>query len=241
MFVASVIRDGNDSVRPIGWGLTWNEWHGYSGCFESPSGPEGYNRGVLLGATQALKLVYSWKKIGVHKIILASDSSYLVSGACRRLESWKWDFTLKNRNNHQDHVQNEHWRTFLALVRDLEHQGVDIQFCEINDRENQARDLASAGVIINGHFSNIYGPGMLLGYGDESFFLQDRLAINNVPTILAQETGPSEACAAMARVRIPIRGHHSAASMDEKIRPPLDAVRLTDALTAVITARIWND
>ncbi|KAE9392326.1 ribonuclease H-like protein, partial [Gymnopus androsaceus JB14] len=133
-------NNGQLGVR-AGCGIILFPGHHLSFALERiPGKPITSNRAELRAPCVALKLRH-WKGEGFKRVVIATDSEYVVRGISEYIFNWKQNGW---RNSRGHPVANKDlWLMLLEYVEDYEKQGTQVQFCLIPREQNQAADLAA--------------------------------------------------------------------------------------------------
>ncbi|KJA13807.1 hypothetical protein HYPSUDRAFT_49590 [Hypholoma sublateritium FD-334 SS-4] len=117
--------------------------HGVSFPLERVSGESlTSNRAELRAAHAALGL-RDWRAEGFGKVVIASDSEYVVLGAVQRAAIWEQNGWINTRG--QEVPNKDLWIMLIQAIRKLEREGTVVQFYRINREFNLADGLAKQG------------------------------------------------------------------------------------------------
>ena len=160
----AALNNGQPNVR-AGYGVVYAP--DGSGRLSYHLGEENYpptsNRAELLGAITALK-VRNWAREGFSRVVIASDSAYLVNGICA------WVFTWMNRDwttARGECVKNiDLWEDLMAAVERLEARGIEVLFWLVSREMNEIADACAKQGAVRILFSGFsYCLSLLTGHG----------------------------------------------------------------------------
>jgi len=140
MFVDGATSNNGEDSASVGFGVVFRAQGNIAGRLERPpaGSAQTSNRAEIRAVLCALQLRY-WPGEGFHKIILASDSVYVVLGACERLSGWSrngW------KTNEGTPVKNRDlWEMLLTELNKWEGEGIQVQFWLIPKEWNTVADL----------------------------------------------------------------------------------------------------
>jgi len=151
----SSLGNGSPAAR-AGYGVVYApvEWtHPISGRLEQDGNPQTNNRAELRAALAALGL-RPWIEEGFTKIVLACDSQYVVRGISEWILVWgrnEW-----RASNGVSVVNQDLWWKLQAKLRDLEEEGILVQFWWIPRGLNEADEYAKSGAVRPLYCSKIF-------------------------------------------------------------------------------------
>lgn len=147
MFIdGSSLNNGSPNAR-AGYGVVFAplEWFSpISARLEQDGNPQTSNRAELRAVLASLALRY-WAGEGFTRIVLACDSEYVVKGISEWILKWRrngWKTTAGIPVANQDL-----WKKLEAKLREMEGQGMLVQFWKIPREWNEADEYAKAGAV----------------------------------------------------------------------------------------------
>ena len=146
----AVPNNGSPDAR-AGCGIVFRPDGQASISFPLEQSQEGHaptsNRAELRAVIAALRLRY-WPGEGFSRIVIATDSEYVVRGICELVDNWQengW------RTSKGGPIKNKDlWGWLLADVEEAENNGVSVQFLHVKREWNVEADRqAKAGAVSN--------------------------------------------------------------------------------------------
>ena len=148
MFVDGSSLDNGSPHARAGYGVVFAplEWYSpISGRLEQDGHEQTSNRAELRAVLASLTL-RSWVGEGFSRVILACDSEYVVKGISEWILKWRnngWKTTARSPVANQDL-----WKKLEEKLRELEKEGMLVQFWKIPREWNEADEYAKAGAVI---------------------------------------------------------------------------------------------
>ncbi|KAF4583538.1 hypothetical protein EYR38_002290 [Pleurotus pulmonarius] len=143
------LDNGNAERRRAGCGVIWNEGPGFSVALEGTiGGPEQTSNRAELRAVILWIQLRLWEAGGFDRMVVATDSEYVVEGICSRVDNWKqrgWRTSAGTPVAHRDL-----WEMLLAELDKAERAEIQILFWRIPRELNSRADaLAKAGAEVS--------------------------------------------------------------------------------------------
>jgi ribonuclease HI len=143
----SSLNNGTPNAR-AGYGVVFAplEWYSpISGRLEQDGNPQTSNRAELRAVLVSLTLRF-WAGEGFSRIVLACDSEYVVKG----ISEWifKWRMNGWKTSAGRPVVNQDLWNKLEEKLREMEKEGMLVQFWKIPREWNEADKYAKAGAVI---------------------------------------------------------------------------------------------
>ncbi|KAF8243742.1 ribonuclease H-like protein [Wilcoxina mikolae CBS 423.85] len=135
---------------------------GISQRLELDGNPQTNNRAELRAAVLGLGL-RMWSGEGFSSVVVATDSEYVVNGACDWIKKWRsngWVTSLGGKVVNQDL-----WKMLEEKMRELEVYGTQVMFWKIPREWNEADALAKAATKLETAATKLTPLHIVGGYG----------------------------------------------------------------------------